>query len=299
MARHPGSASGKTLRSPEPPPTVSPRWLLTAFALTLLLAALCGYAALCLLFYQGQWQLLFHPSRTIAATPAIAGIAFEEIHFDVDDSGQPRLDGWWIPAPPTPTNSHKDAVVLYLHDARGSLSDCVPVLATLHSLGVSVFAFDYRGFGHSSGAHPTERLADADAVAAWTYFTDIRHIPARSIVVFGDGTGATFAAQVAAQFAPAGVILEDPNPPARQVFLSDARARILPLWLLQNEQLDPASGLTAIHIPRLFVDRRGDSARTHHLFAVSSPPRQYYDLRSASDSAYAAALGRFFDDVLR
>ncbi|HVU00013.1 MAG TPA: alpha/beta fold hydrolase [Acidobacteriaceae bacterium] len=278
------------------PVIVNPRWLAIAVALTLLLAALCGYGALCLLFYQGQWQLLYHPSRTLSTTPADEGMRFDDVHFDVNSAGQSQLDGWWIPA--SPAAPYPSVTILFLHDAHGSLSDCNPALATLHTAGVNVFAFDYRGFGRSAGSHPTERLATADALAAWTYLTDLRHIPPRSLIVYGDGVGATFAAHVAARFAPAGIILQDPNRSARQIFLTDARARIVPLWLLQTENLDPTADLAATHIPRLFLDIHGDSARTRTLFAASSYPKQYVDLRFAPETTVLTAVRRFLDDVL-
>jgi pimeloyl-ACP methyl ester carboxylesterase len=278
-----------------PPRTVSGRWLLSAIALTLAAAVFCAYGALCLLFYQGQWQMLFHPSRAITATPDSAGLAFNDVRFDVTDTGKPRLDGWWIPAQETAA-----ATILYLHGARGSLSDCVPALATLHRLGVNVFAIDYQGFGRSAGGHPTERLLDDDAVAAWTYLTDTRHIPASSLVVDGDGVGATLAALLAARFAPAGAVLEDPNPPARQIFLADARARMVPLFLLQKEFLDPAGDLTRANVPRLFLDVHSPAAssRTYQLFALSTYPKQYYDLRRAPADAAPATLRRFLDEIL-
>jgi hypothetical protein len=281
--------------TPQPPPTVSPRWLLAGVGITFLLASLCGYAALGLLFYQGQWQLLFHPSRAITTTPATAGLSYEEIRFDVTDSGQPRLDAWWIPA--SPRARYAADTVLYLHDGQGSLSDTLPALSDLHALGLNVFAIDYRGFGHSAGRHPTERLATADATAAWTYLTDIRHLAARNLIVYGDGAGSVFAAHLAATFAPAGVILEDPPPSARQTFASDARARILPLWLLQDEFLDPSADLTRSHAPLLILDRYGDAQRTHQLFRLASDPKQFYDLRSAPPSTARATLGRFLDQV--
>ena len=283
--------------TPEPPPTVSARWLVAAFALTLLLAALCGYASLGLLFYQGQWQLLFHPSRAITATPATVGLPYQEIHFDVTDTGRPRLDAWWIPA--SPGARYAPDTLLYLHDARGSLSDTVPALSDLHALGLNIFAIDYQGFGHSIGRHPTERLAADDSAAAWTYLTDERHIPARSLVVYGDGAGAVFAARLSATFAPAAVILEDPPPPARQVFASDARVRLLPLWLLQKEFLDPSADLAHSHVPLLFLARDGDEPRTRQLFRLASDPKQFYDLRSAPSSLVSPALTRFLDPLLR
>lgn len=275
------------------PPTVSGRWLLAALAIALIGAAFCGYCTLALLFYQGQWQMLFHPTRAITTTPASAGVTFEEVHFDVTNAGNPRLEGWWIPAPPA------TGTILYLHGASGDLSGCVAELAVLHQLGVNVFAFDYQGFGRSVGRHPTERLAGVDSIAAWTYLTDTRHIPAKDIVVFGDGVGTVFAAQLAAQFAPAGAILEDPGPTARQIFLSDGRARILPLSLLQKEFLDPAPAIAHSHVPLLFLDRSGHSPRPHQLFEAAPYPKQYFDLRSAPEPEVTAALRRFLDDVLR
>ncbi|MGA8528943.1 MAG: alpha/beta hydrolase, partial [Acidobacteriaceae bacterium] len=252
--------------------------------------------ALALLFYQGQWQLLFHPSRFTASTPASAGLAYQEIHFDVTYAGQPRLDAWWIPA--SAGARYAADTVLYLHNAHGSLSDTLPALANLHTLGLNVFAIDYQGFGRSAGRHPTERLATTDSTAAWTYLTDTRHIPARNLIVFGDGAGAVFAAHVAATFAPAGVILKDPPPPARQIFSSDARARLLPLWLLQNEFLDPSADLARSHAPLLFLARHGDAHRSTELFRLASDPKQFYDLRSAPSSVVTAALNRFLDPLL-
>ena len=45
-------------------PLVSGRWLASAILGVVAFAALCAYLTLCLLFYQGQWQVVFHPSRT-------------------------------------------------------------------------------------------------------------------------------------------------------------------------------------------------------------------------------------------
>lgn len=279
------------------PATVSGHWLLTTLAIALLFAALCWYGALCLLFWQGQWQILFHPSRTISATPASIGIEYQEAHFAASYTGPPILDGWRIPS--TARSQYATGTVLYLHDGRGSLSDCVPTLAALHSTGINIFAVDYRGFGHSADLHPTERSLNEDATGAWTYLTDELRIPPGRLIVFGAGVGATLAAHLGARFAPAGIILEDPNPSARQILRSDARTRLLPLWLLQKEKLDPAADLAGSHVPRLFLDVSGNSARTRQLFELASYPKQYFDLHSAPAAALPQALRRFFDDVLR
>ncbi|MBT9330712.1 alpha/beta hydrolase [Paracidobacterium acidisoli] len=276
-------------------PLVSGRWLLSAIAIMLAAAAACAYGALCLLFYQGQWQMLFHPSRSVAQTPSSAGLHYDDIRFDYTETGLARLTGWWIPA--APNARYSADTILYLHDGKGSLSGCLPQLTALHRLGISVFAFDYRGFGKSSGAHPTERTANDDAAAAWSYLTDTRHLPVRSIAVYGRGTGATFAAALAVRYAPPAVILEDPNPPARVIFHADARARILPLWLLQNEFLDPAPALARLSTPKLFLDAGSAHARTAELCSAASDPKICSDLRGAGSDLRDETLRRFLDQV--
>src|SRR5882757_11072554 len=85
---------------PAPPDVVSPIWLIKAIALTIIAALFCGYLTFCLLFYQGQWQLVLHPTRTSASPTSIAGIPYELIRFGPDESATPQLIGWWIPAAP-------------------------------------------------------------------------------------------------------------------------------------------------------------------------------------------------------
>ncbi len=53
----------------KPVEVVHPLWLAKALALSLLAALLCAWLTLCLLFYQGDWQLILHPSPTVVADP--------------------------------------------------------------------------------------------------------------------------------------------------------------------------------------------------------------------------------------
>src|SRR5579864_1753852 len=111
---------------------VDPRWILKALAIVLAVALLCAWGTLCLLWYQGQWQLVLHPSRTVAATPASVGLNFTELHFADDATGVPQLNGWLIPAyADTATPSAPTA--LFLHSADGSIADALPSALTLHN----------------------------------------------------------------------------------------------------------------------------------------------------------------------
>jgi hypothetical protein len=71
------------------------------------------------------------------------------------------------------------------------------------------------------------------------------------------------------------------------------------LFLLQKERLDPSGDLANTHVPRLFLDRRGNAIRTRLLFEGSSDPKSYVDLRTASSATAGDTLRRFLDEVLR
>jgi uncharacterized protein len=274
-----------------PPITVSGRWLAAAVGLALLASALFAYATLALLFYQGQWQLVLHPAKTIPATPLAK---FDEIHFDYTETGVARLDGWWIPADAGARWS--GSTVLYLHGGAGSLSNYVDDLDALHTVGMNVFAFDYRGYGKSAGPHPDEARMTADSDAAWSYLTDTRHLDSRTVVFYGSGVGASLAAELAARHAPAAVILDAPNEPARQIIGSDARAKLLPMWLLLNEKFDPAAALENLQVPKVFLDRQGSKPRTEQLYREAASPKDYFEIKPAE---YEETLKRFLDGILK
>lgn len=291
MAKSPQSKQSKrhSLPDREAPIAVSPRWLAGAIGVALVAAAVCAYATLALLFYQGQWQLVLHPVKAISATPRAT---FDELRFDTTETGVTQLDGWWIPA--DAGSRWSAATVLYLHGGAGSLSNYVEDLDALHTLGVNVFAFDYRGYGKSVGPHPNERRMGEDADAAWSYLTGMRNIDPSAIVVYGTDVGATLAAELAAKHDPAGVILDAPNEPAKQIVEADARARMLPMWLLLDQRFDPTEALATSTAPKLFLGRDHGQPRTLELFRKSATPKDYFEVKS---DTYQQVLLRFLDGL--
>jgi uncharacterized protein len=217
----------------------------------LLLAVLCAYIAVCALFYHGQWQLVLQPSRSVSQTPTTAGLQSTEVHFGVDATGQPQLDGWWIPADASATPR---PTALILHDGTGSLSDAIPTAHLLHDAELNVLLFDYRGFGHSLGQHPDQQLMQADAASALRYLTDLRNIPASSIVVFGEGLGAPLAVNLCAAHKdlPA-IILESPKGDFDQTIRNDPRARMVPASFLFNQKFPLAAPLQTLPTPKLLI----------------------------------------------
>ncbi len=65
------------------------------------------------------------------------------------------------------------ARILYFHGNGGNLSVWAPILAGIHRRGYAVHAFDYRGYGASTG-RPSEQglYRDVEAAAAWPWETE-------------------------------------------------------------------------------------------------------------------------------
>ena len=292
-----------------PPIVVDPVWLIKALALCLVTALICAYAAACLLYYQGEWQFLLHPSHTVERTPASVGLLYKDIRFDASETGQPRLTAWWLPADfPNQSDANFSAfTVLYLHDGSGSLADTVPTLATLHRVGLNVFAIDYRGFGASdSSAHPSDARMTQDAAAAFDYLTSVRHIPARNIVPYGVGLGASLAARLAHDHPdlPA-VVLDNPDPDPLSA-AAGQQSRIIPLRLLSGYPFDIARLISILTTPKLLIaggpnshGAAGGPGRLQDLFRRASGPTLAVTLpRVASEADCQVALKQFLDQHL-
>ena len=255
-AGKPGQASFERQRrdarlSAAPPPTVSGRWLLKAIVISVAAAALCCWGVFCLLFWQGCWQLLYHPASVVTRTPASAGVRFDPVAFAATDTGATRLAGWWIPAGPQAAFSRY--TVLSLHGKDGNLGNTVDDLAELHATGVNVLAFDYRGYGRSQFAHPSEGHLRQDTEWALQYLTGTRQIAPGSIVLDGEGLGADLALEEAAVHPElAGVILRQPIEDPVRVIFNDPRARLVPARLLVRDRYDLDAPAIKLRIPSLW-----------------------------------------------
>jgi hypothetical protein len=254
-------------------PLVEIAWILKALAAVFFVAFLCAYATICILFSRSQWQLVLHPSHTVATTPASVHLPFTEVHFGVDNTGLPQLTGWWLPSE-SPTHN----TALILHAADGSIADALPAAQLLHAQHLNVLLFDYRGYGDSLGQHPTQGSMQADAATALTYLTTTRSLPASSIVIYGTGLGAPLAVHLCAQnpTLPA-LILQSPDGDLTDRARHDPRSKIVPFTLLFDQPFPLAEPLRILPTPKLLLTTPPNPAAltqflTTHLPKTSPSP---------------------------
>jgi len=286
-----------------PPEVVDPKWLFQALGLTIVGALVCGYLTLCLLVYQGQWQLVLHPDTTHPVAPA--SLPVTPILFGAAESGQPRLAGWWIPV--DPLARHARYTVLLLHDGSGNLAANVPTLEALHAAGLNVFAFDYRGFGASTPPHPNQQHMTQDADDALNYLSDTRHLNLNTVVPYGVGLGASLAAHLAEEHPqlPA-LILESPQPDVLAEVQHDSRVGMVPLAWFFHERFELMPALGMLRTPKLILTSGPSPVQpvpdTHAIDALAhaagSPSMTVHLTRPVNGAAYRESLDRFLDEYM-
>lgn len=279
---------------------VDPRWVAKMLGLMVLLALVCAQLLVCYVFYKTQWQYVLRPSREVSQTPAARQMAYDEVHFGVDASGQPQLDGWWIPAAPSMSpgaSEPRSATALLLHSGEGSMSDALADAALLRDAGLNVLLFDYRGYGKSEGRHPEEATMEADSVSALNYLVSTRGLAANRIVLYGRGVGASLAVTLASQHPelPA-VILADASGDLREQVEHDRRVRVVPVGLLFNQDFPLAAPLRTLATPKLLLST--NSSSVPQAFANAHDPKTTVELKAGDEAATHAALARFLDETL-
>ena len=298
---HPSSAFEKAAHdlrhNPSAFPNVSARWLASAALVTMAGALALGWCALCFLYWQGSWQLLYHPKAAITRTPASAGLAYEAVKFAVTETGTPQLTGWRIPS------SNAKFTILYLHEADGNLSDTIDTLAALHRQNLNIFAIDYRGYGQSQPGHPSEKQLLQDAEWALQWLTQTRQIPAKNILLYGSSLGANLAAESAAAHPElAGVILDQPSQDATAPIFNDPRSHLVPAHWLVDDRYDLSAAAGQLQTPSLWLlalPSAGQPPQTPSAYAAVPKQKSAAWLKSpiTADPNFAETIHRWLDDL--
>ena len=169
------------------------------FARWLLLAAPAVYILLCSGLYFQQNELIFRPEVLAADFRFNFPQSFREVNVPVDGANLNALHF---------TVAQPRGVVLFFHGNAGSLRRWGEVAESLTHRGYDLLAFDYRGYGKSSGKIKTERQLHDDADRVYAYVRE--RYAAENIIVYGRSLGSGIAAQLAVRHTPKMLILETP-----------------------------------------------------------------------------------------
>ena len=99
------------------------------------------------------------------------------------------------------------AHVLFLHGNAGNIGDRVPHIELLTAAGLDVLAFDYRGYGRSTG-RPSEQGTYRDAQAALAALHRRPGVDPARVVYVGESLGGAVALALAVRSPPSGLVLQ-------------------------------------------------------------------------------------------
>ncbi len=145
-------------------------------------------------------SLIFFPARYPEGDWRPAGLEFEDVFFQSGE-GTP-LHGWYVPCK-TPRG-----VVLFCHGNAGNITHREEIIRRLRDVsGVTVFIFDYRGYGRSEGKPSGQGVLD-DARVARAWLARREGIAEDRLILMGESLGGAVAVDLAAEKGARGLILE-------------------------------------------------------------------------------------------
>ena len=217
-------------------------------------------------------MILFQPNKKGEWSPE--QLTYTDVDFESADGI--KLHAWYCPAE-TPR-----AVVLYCHGNAGNiawLAEFLEFLRATHQL--SVFAFDYRGYGKSQGI-PTVEGVLADGRAARAKCAEQAGVPSNEVVIWGRSMGGAVAVQLASEERPRALILECTFDSFKTVAKQHA-----PNWafLVPDDRLASIQRMPLVTCPLFqahgMADRVVPFESGKALFAAANEPKMFVKLPNA------------------
>jgi fermentation-respiration switch protein FrsA (DUF1100 family) len=229
--------------------------------------------------YLQQPSMIFFPDRRLLATPADWGMDYEDVSFRSGDGV--RLHGWYVPG------RAAKRVLLFFHGNAGNISHRGESIAIFHRLGLDVFIFDYRGYGHSEGT-PDESGLYRDAAAAWRYLTGNRGFAGHDVILFGRSLGGAVAANLASEVDAGALILESTLSRARD--FARSVFPVLSRLVLVRYNFDTLASIRQVGCPVLVVHSRDDEIMPFRLgeklYRAAGEPKVFLEISGDHNSGF-------------
>lgn len=263
-----------------------PKWTVKGTLGLVAFTALVIYSivpiALCTPLYS---EIVLHPLGAFppdyARADETAGCRHQDIFFSNTNGDKLHALYWKLPG--------TSKVIVYHHGNAGNVSYRAAASKALMAMKTSVFVYDYRGFGKSSGKATLQGVLD-DGLAAYDCVRDQLHYAPADIVNYGESLGAGPACEVAGKRPSGGLFLQSGIPSLSAVgrehffFL-----RPYPDWLMPSPLMDNMIAVRSIHVPVAIVHGGKDETIPAHLaqkvYANANQPKQFFLLKDSNHNA--------------
>ena len=198
-------------------------------------------------------------------------------------SGDAVIDAFYCPPP------ENRPVILYSHGNYQYLAQLDPMISEMISRNYGVLAYDYAGYGGSTG-RAGEAQSCLDIVAAWCYLTENQKISPERIIVFGFSVGTGPSCHLAAHHRVGALVLAAPFASACQV--------VLPFYLPLFDRFDNAGLVAELDIPVLVFHGIDDTVipfrNGRKVYDRAREPKKLVAVPGADHNDLFAVLGETF-----
>lgn len=255
--------------------------------------ALLWLALLIIIFLTGiryiERHSIYFPMKEIFASPETVGLPYEEIYFETSDNK--RLNGWFIP------NDKAKFTVIFCHGNAGNISHRMEKISLLYRLGLSIFIFDYRGYGKSQGS-PSESGLYKDAIAAYSYLTKERGISEDDIILYGESIGGAVAIDLAHKAGVRALITEETFTSIKD--MAKMAYPFLPYFIFSSK-FNCISKIREVKCSKLVIHSIDDEIVPFYLgerlFNAAKPPKKFLKIRGSHNTAFLDSEKQFTEGI--
>lgn len=254
------------------------------WSVVIILAA--TYLIILAIFYFSQGSFIYFPYKDIVAEPKHIGLKFLDVYLTAKDGI--KLSGWYIP------KEQPKGIVLFCHGNAGNISHRLDSIQTFNHLGLSVFIFDYRGYGRSSG-RPSEAGTYMDAEAAWDYIINELKYQPENVIIFGRSLGGAIASWLAKEKSPAGLISESAFSSIGDI--GSELYPFLPVRLLAKFDYNAKEYISKANCPVLIVHSRQDDIipfrHGQRIFKAAKEPKEFLEISGSHNEGFILSAAKY------
>mgnify|MGYP003392751379 CR=1 FL=1 len=210
---------------------------------------------------------VFFPSREVAVSPSLMGLAFEDVYFKTKD--HVTLNGWFL------KNPHARSTIIFAHGNAGNMSDRLFKIKFFYDLGLNVFIFDYRGYGKSEG-RPSEAGIYLDAQGAYDHLQSQGRVNMKNIILYGASIGGVVVIDLAIHRNAALLVVESSITNSKdmvKIFYPFVPSFFLSL------KFDSINKVKGLKVPKLFIHSPDDEVVPYwvgqKLFEAAAQPKEF------------------------
>jgi len=240
--------------------------------------------------------LVYQPTNLSETKKLDVDLDYQDVFFESADGVE--LHGWYCAV------ENPRAVVLFAHGNAGNIADRAALIKRwTQGLQVSVFAFDYRGYGRSTGI-PSEVGLLQDTRAARTCLAELAGMNESEIVLYGRSIGGAVMVDLAAHDGAKALVLESTFTSLQDV--ADWKFPFAGVGSSLKNSFNSLDKIGSYQGPVLIAHGRNDNvvpfSQGRELFEAANQPRSFVPIPKARHNwtppyDYLLTLSRFIDSL--